>query len=186
MDDKQIIELYWNRLELAIAETSQKYGRFCFSIANNILRNKEDSDECVNDSYLRVWNVIPPQKPKSLKAFLGKITRNMALHMWEKRRAKKRGQDVVTLALEELQECIPSMSNMEQLTEQIVLVEVLNQFLDALEQEKRRIFMARYYYFYSIKEIASFYNVSESKVKMVLFRSREILKNMLEKEGIVL
>lgn len=186
MEDQQIIELYWKRSESAIGETSQKYGRFCFCIANNILRNKEDSDECVNDSYLHVWNVIPPQRPNSLKAFLGKITRNLALHMWEKRQAKKRGQDAVTVALEELQECIPSMSNVEQLTEQIVLVEVLNQFLGALEQEKRRIFMARYFYFCSIKEIAALYNTSESKVKMTLLRTREMFKSMLEKEGIVL
>lgn len=186
MEDKQIIELYWNRFESAIEETSRKYGRFCFSIANNILRNKEDSEECVNDSYLRVWNAVPPERPKSLKAFLGKITRNVALHTWEKRQAKKRGQDTVTLALEELQECVPSITNMEMLIEQILLVEVLNQFLGALEPEKRRIFMARYFYFYSIKEIASLYNISESKVKMTLLRSREILKKMLEKEGIVL
>lgn len=186
MEDKQIIELYWNRFESAIEETSRKYGRFCFSIANNILRNKEDSEECVNDSYLRVWNAVPPERPKSLKAFLGKITRNLALHMWEKRQTKKRGADAVTVALEELLECIPSMSNVEQLTEQIVLVEVLNQFLGVLEQEKRCIFMARYFYFYSIKEIASLYNISESKVKMTLLRSREILRKMLEKEGIVL
>ena len=186
MDDKQIVELYFNRIEAAIEETSRKYGHFCFSIANNILRNKEDSDECVNDTYLQVWNIVPPQKPNSLKAFLGKITRNLALHMWEKRLAKKRGQDAVTLALEEFQECIPSMSNVEQLAEQIVLVEVLNQFLGTLEQEKRRIFMARYFYFYSIKEIASLYKMSENKVKMILLRSRENLKNILEKEGIVL
>lgn len=186
MDDKQIVELYWNRLEIAIEETSRKYGRFCFCIANNILRNKEDSDECVNDSYLHVWNSVPPQKPNSLKAFLGKITRNLALHIWEKRQAKKRGQDAVTLALEELQECIPSMSKVEQLTEQIVLVDVLNRFLESLETNKRRIFMARYFYFYSIKEIASMYNLGESKVKMSLLRSREQLKKMLEKEGIVL
>lgn len=186
MEEQQIIELYWKRLESAIEETSRKYGRFCFCIANNILRNKEDSDECVNDSYLHVWNAIPPQKPNSLKAFLGKITRNLALHMWEKRQAKKRGQDAVTVVLEELQECIPGVSNVEQLTEQIVLVDVLNQFLSVLEQEKRKIFMARYFYFYSIKEIASMYNMSESKVKMTLLRAREILKRMLEKEGIVL
>lgn len=186
MDDKQIVELYWNRFEKAIEETSRKYGHFCFSIANNILRNKEDSEECVNDSYLHLWDAIPPQKPNSLKAFLGKITRNLALHMWEKRKAKKRGSDVIAITLEELHECIPGVQNTEQVSEQIVIVEVLNQFLRALELEKRRIFMARYFYFYSIKEIALLYNMSESKVKMTLLRTREMLKRMLEKEGVVL
>lgn len=186
MEDKQIIELYWNRLEHAIEETSRKYNRFCFTIANNILRNKEDSEECVNDSYLHLWNAIPPQRPHSLKAFLGKITRNLALHMWEKRQTKKRGKDRIALALDELQECVPGENHTEQITEQIIIVEVLNQFLKNLELEKRRIFMARYFYFYTVKEIAFLYNMSESKVKMSLLRSRELLKKMLEKEGIIL
>lgn len=140
---KKIVELYWNRFEKAIEETSRKYGHFCFSIANNILRNKEDSEECVNDSYLHLWDAIPPQKPNSLKAFLGKITRNLALHMWEKRKAKKRGSDVIAITLEELHECIPGVQNTEQVSEQIVIVEVLNQFLRALEG-KRRLFYAAY------------------------------------------
>lgn len=186
MDDKQIVELYWKRIEAAVEETSQKYGHFCFYIANGILRNKEDSDECVNDTYLQVWNAVPPQKPQSLKAFLGKITRNLALHKWEKRQAKKRGKDEVTCALEELQECIPCAANVENVTEQIVLVDTLNHFLTILDKENRTIFMQRYYCLLSIKEIAIQYQLSESKVKMSLFRSREKLKNMLEKEGIVL
>jgi len=186
MDDKQIVELYWNRIEAAIEETSRKYGHFCFYIANGILRNKEDSDECVNDTYLQVWNTVPPQRPQSLKAFLGKITRNLALHKWEKRQAKKRGKDEVTCALEELQECIPGAANVEDVTEQIVLVDTLNHFLSILDDENRKIFMQRYYCLLSIKEIAIRYRMGESKVKMSLFRSREKLRNMLEKEGIVL
>lgn len=185
MDDKQIIELYWNRVETAIKETSRKYGHFCFYIANGILRNKEDSDECVNDTYWQVWNVIPPQRPNSLKAFLGKIARNIALHKWEKRQAKKRGKDEVTYALEELQECIPGATNVEQITEQIVLVDALNHFLSNLDKESRTIFMQRYFCFLSIKEIAIRYQLGESKVKMSLLRSRGKLKNVLEKEGIV-
>ncbi len=186
MDDKEIIKLYWNRQESAIKETSQKYGRFCFGIANRILRNKEDSDECVNDTYLQVWNVVPPQRPQSLKAFLGKITRNLALHKWEKRQAKKRGKDEITYALEELQECIPSQNSVEHITEQLVLVDTINDFLACLNLENRKIFMARYFCFLSIKEIAIQYHVGESKVKMSLLRSREKLKNKLEQEGIVL
>lgn len=186
MEDKQIVELYWNRLENAIEETSRKYGRFCHAIANNILHNKEDSDECVNDTYLRVWNTVPPEKPQCLRAFLGKITRNLALHMWEKRQAKKRGKDTVTVALEELHECIPDSSNVENVTEQVVLVDSLNCFLADLNVEHRKIFVARYFYFFSIKEIASRYNIGESRVKMLLLRMRKSLREMLEKEGIVL
>lgn len=186
MDDKQIVELYWNRIETAIEETSRKYSHFCFYIANGILQNKEDSDECVNDTYLQVWNAVPPQRPQSLKAFLGKITRNLALHKWEKRQAKKRGKDEVTCALEELQECIPSAMDVENVTEQIVLVDTLNHFLSSLDKENRNIFMQRYFCFSTIKEIAIRYQMGESKVKMSLFRSRGKLKNMMEKEGIVL
>ncbi len=186
MDDKQIVELYWNRIETAIKETSRKYGHFCFYIANGILRNKEDSDECVNDTYLHLWNAIPPQRPNSLKAFLGKLTRNLALHKWEKRQAKKRGKDEVIYVLEELQECIPSITDVEQITEQMVLVDTLNHFLADLDKENRTIFMQRYFCFLSIKEIAIRYQMGESKVKMSLLRSRVKLKNMLEKEGIVL
>ena len=186
MDDEKIIELYWNRRESAIKETSRKYGRFCFYIANHILRNKEDSDECVNDTYLQIWNTVPPQRPQSLKAFLGKITRNLALHKWEKRRAKKRGKDEITYVLEEMQECIPGQSNVECITEQLVLVDTINDFLACLDLENRKIFMARYFCFLSIKEIADQYHLGASKVKMSLFRSREKLKNKLEQEGIVL
>lgn len=186
MEDKQIVELYWQRIEAAIEETSRKYGPFCFYIANGILRNKEDSEECVNDTYLQVWNAVPPQKPQSLKAFLGKITRNLALHKWQKRQAKKRGKDEVIYALEELQECIPGVSDVERITEQMVLIDSINQFLSDLDKENRSIFMQRYFCFLSIKEIAVRYQMGESKIKMSLLRSRGKLKNMLEKEGIVL
>ena len=186
MEDKQIIELYWNRLENAIEETSRKYGRYCHYIANNILRNKEDSEECVNDSYFKLWNVIPPHKPQSLRAFLGKITRNQALHLWEKNQAKKRKADSVSIVLEELSDCIPGSDNVEQITEHMVLVDALNHFLEELTPEHRNIFMTRYWYFASIKEIASKYDLSESKVKMTLSRLRQKLKEILEKEGIVL
>ena len=186
MDDKQIVELYFNRMETAIEETSRKYGHFCFTIANRILRNKEDSDECVNDTYLQVWNVVPPQQPQNLKAFLGKITRNISLHKWEKRQAKKRGKDEVTFALEELQECIPDVADVERITEQIVFVDTLNHFLSSLDKQSRIIFMQRYFCFLSVKEIAIRYQMGESKVKMSLLRSRKKLKIILEKEGIIL
>ena len=176
MEDGQIVEMYWNRLENAITETSQKYEKFCRHIAHRILYNAADEDECINDTYLRTWNSIPPQRPDSLRAYLGRITRNLALNMWEKYNARKRGADMVTLALEELEECIPNTNSMEHVAEQMVLTESLNLFLGQLSKETRVIFMERYWYFASIKEIASKYEMSESKVKMTLHRTREKLK----------
>lgn len=186
MEDEQIIALYWNRLETAIEETSHKYGRYCYYIAYNILKNKEDCEECVSDTYLKVWNSIPDARPGNFRAFLGKITRNEALHKWEKSHAKKRGEGMVDVVLEELQECILQKNSTEDITEQIVLTDVLNHFLEELSVENRKIFVARYWYFASIKEIALRYHLSESKVKMQLFRLRRKLKEYLEKEKIVL
>ncbi len=186
MEDKQIIELYWNRLETAIEETSRKYSRFCFYIANHILGNKEDSDECVNDTYLHIWNAIPPHRPISLKAFIGKITRNLALHKWENYNAKKRGEGAVPMVLEELHECVSGRNDTEDIVDQLVLTDALNVFLGDLNLQHRKLFMERYFYFSSIKEIASKYNMSESNVKMTLSRLRQKLKELLEKEGIIL
>ena len=127
MEDEQIIELYFERLENAIIETNKKYGKYCNCIAFNILQNKEDSKECVNDTYLNVWNVIPPQRPNIFRLFLGKITRNLALKKYEKRKAKKR-TDNVEVVLEELQEFV-SNNSIEQTAEYEDLVESINKFL---------------------------------------------------------
>lgn len=186
LEDKQIIELFWNRIESAIEETSRKYGRYGQYIAQNILQNKEDVEECVSESYWKLWDTIPPQNPSSLKAYFGKITRNIALHMWEKNRAKKRNSGSIELVFEELRDCIPGDSGMEQITEQMVITDVLNQFLQELNAEQRAIFLARYWYFSSIKDIASKNRISESKVKMILLRLRQKLKERLEKEGVIL
>lgn len=186
MEDSKIIELYWSRSESAIAESSRKYGSYCRYIAYNILHNNEDSEECVNDTYLRAWNAMPPQRPNKLSAFLGKITRNLSLNRLEKQSAKKRGEGQVPLALEELSECIPSAASVEQAVDDILLTEALNGFLAGLSEDKRKIFMRRYWYLCSVKEIASDFNMSESNVKVTLFRLRGELKQILEKEGIVL
>ena len=170
MDDKQILDLYWERSEAAISETSKKYGKYCRYIAFNILHNDEDSEECVNDTYLRAWNSIPPNRPSVLKTFLGKITRNLSLDRYELLNAKKRNGGQMPLIFDEIQECIPS--------------DILNHFLSSLSLEQRKIFMRRYWYLSPIKEIATEYDMSESKIKMSLFRSRNELKKLLEKEGI--
>ena len=186
MDDRKIVQLYMDRSDQAISETSKKYGRYCHYIANNILHNEEDAEECVNDTYLRTWNSIPPKQPKLLRTFLGKITRNLSLNRWEKLSAEKRGGGQVSLALEELSECIPSNENTDSIVDNMVLKTALDHFLDELPAQTRIMFVRRYWYMSSVKEIADEYGFSESKVTVTLFRTREKLKTVLEKEGIVL
>jgi RNA polymerase sigma-70 factor (ECF subfamily) len=186
MEDSKIIDLYWSRSENAITETETKYGRYCHSIAYNILRSDEDSEECVSDTYLKAWNAMPPQRPEKLSSFLGKITRNLALNMYEKYSAKKRGGGQVELAIDELSECIPSQTSVEKTIDDMALSEILNGFLAGLPEKSRKIFMGRYWYLLSIKEIAEEYHMGESRVKVTLFRLRKDLKEVLEKEGITL
>ncbi|MBQ2902081.1 MAG: sigma-70 family RNA polymerase sigma factor [Agathobacter sp.] len=186
MDDSKIIALYFDRSEQAISETAKKYGRYCHYIAFQILHNTEDSEECVNDTYFRAWSVIPPKHPEHLRTFLGKITRNLSLNKWEKQIAQKRGNGQCEQVLEELIECIPSENNVEKIVEDRFILEILNDFLYKLPADKRKIFVCRYWYFSSIKEIAKAYGISESKVTVTLFRTRQMLKEVLEKEGVLL
>lgn len=186
MEDKQIVDLYWARAENAISETADKYGKYCHYIAYNILHNNEDSEECVNDTYLAAWNAMPDKRPDKLSAFLGKIIRHLALKCWERYNAEKRGSGQVMLALDELQECIPATDNEDRIVDNLVLAEVFNRFLSSLPKEKRMIFMRRYWYMSPVAEIAENYSISESKVKMSLLRTRSELKLFLEKEGVSL
>lgn len=186
MKDNQIIELYWQRREEAISETDKKYGKFCYSVSYNVLWQDEDCKECVNDAYLAAWNSIPPHRPNALMAFLGKIVRNISINRYKFNHAARRNTGQFPIVLEELQECIPSRQNVEHVVDEIVLAEVLNRFLAGLSRENRKIFMRRYWYFSQIKEIASEYSLSESKVKMSLMRSRNALKQLLTEEGILI
>ena len=186
MDDRQIIALYNERSEAALSETAKKYGRYCRSIAYNILSNEEDCEECVNDTWLKAWEAIPPQCPDSLPAFLGRITRNLALNRYKHNTREKRGGGQTPLVLEELADCIPGGSNAETAAEEALLVDVLNRFLEGLPVQKRKIFLRRYWYMSSVKEIAADFGLSESNVKMTLLRTRSKLKQTLEKEGIIL
>lgn len=181
MEDKRIVDLYWKRSEAAIYETDQKYHGYCFSIANHILFNKEDSDECVNDTYVAAWNSMPPDKPNNLKTFLGKLTRNISLHRWEYYHADKRGGSEVALALDELENILKN--DAVDVVDKVTLQQVLNQFLKQLKPESRKFFVRRYWYMDSIEEIAKMYGVSLSKVKMSLLRARNQLKDILEQEG---
>lgn len=186
MEDKQIVELYWARSEQAITETDQKYGKYCYYIAHNILKNHEDSEECVNETYWKAWGLMPPKQPQKLSAFLGKITRNLSINKYNLLHTQKRGEGQFPIALEELQECIPSGENVEQAVENEELAEIFNRFLEMLPVEKRKVFMRRYWYFSPIKEIAEEYGMSESKIKMLLMRTRKEFKNYLEMEGVVI
>ena len=184
MDDQEIIDLYWARSEHAIMETEHKYGKLCHRIAWNILGNHQDSEECVSDTYLKAWSAMPPKRPAKLSAFLGKITRNLALNRYERNTADKRGGGEVSLALDELAESIPDSQTIEATVDNRALTDTLNRFLDSLPAEPRRIFLRRYWEVCSVREIADIYGISESKVKVSLFRTRGKLKAFLEKEGI--
>lgn len=183
MDDAAIIELYWARSERAIERTQEKYGARCRATAWNILRSHADSEECVNDTWLRAWDAMPPEWPEKLGAFLGRITRNLALDRLKKRESQKRGGGRFELALSELAECLPSGGDP---ADELALRELLDRFLASLSEDARVIFLRRYWYMLSVEEIARGLGASRSKVKSSLMRSREKLRAMLEKEGITL
>lgn len=186
MDDSEIVALFFARSEAAIAETTKKYGKYCHSIAFHILHNDEDAEECVNDTYLNAWNSIPPHRPSCLRTFLGRLVRNLSLNKYKQLTAKKRGEGQLPMIIEELYECIPANNLTENIPETLVLTDVFNRFLGSLPETQRRIFMRRYWYFGSIKEIAKEYSMSEGSVKMSLLRARNGLKELLQKEGISL
>ncbi len=186
MNDQKIIALFWERNESAISATAEKYGNYCHTIAYNILYSHFDAEECVNDTYLGAWNSIPPQKPNNLTAYLGKITRNLALNRYKVRSAAKRGGGQVEIALSELENCVPDSTRVEQVAEEALVVSVLNRFLYKQSKTKRNVFLCRYWYLYSIAKIADLFDMSESKVKALLFRMRNDLKKTLQKEEIYL
>ena len=183
MDDNSIIDLYLDRSEKAISETAVKYGSYCYSIAFNILSDKEDSEESVNDTWLAAWKAIPPKVPAILSTFLGKLTRNISLNRWKSRRAYKRGGGEVILALEELSQCISSGETPEETFEKKELLRCLNKFLAALPDTERSIFVCRYWYLDPIADIADRFGFTESKVTSMLHRTRKKLKKQLDKEG---
>lgn len=183
MDDNTIIDLYWERSEDAISETAAKYGGYCFTIAYNILFNKEDSEESVNDTYLAAWNTMPPRRPQMLATFLGKMTRYISLDRWKNRTAAKRGGGEVALVLDELEECISGEDSIEQDYLRKELVRNINNFLGELPETERKVFMCRYWYMDSIEDVAERFGFSASKVTSMLHRTRGKLKRVLEKEG---
>lgn len=182
MEDSEIVNLYWERKETAVSESRIKYGKLLFRIAYNILQNHEDSEECESETYIRAWNSIPPNMPESLKAYLGRIVRNFAFHYWEKQNAKKRGEG--NLLFSELSEMIPDRKNTEEAVELRELTCFLEKWLGALEKEERILFMRRYWYGDSIKELAAALKTAPNKLAGKMFRLRERLRKDMEKEGI--
>lgn len=183
MNDDQIIELFWARLEDAIQATSEKYGRLCLYIANNILASRLDSEECVNDAYLGLWNAIPPQRPSKLSVFAGRITRNLALKRYEYLSAAKRNPEAVC-SFEELDDCVSGGNYVENELEDRRIEAAISDFLWEQSEEKRNVFIRRYWYFESIESICKRTGFSRSKVKSMLFQLRKKLREYLESEGI--
>lgn len=185
MEDSGIVELYWTRSESAISETMKKYGKYCFAIAYGILSNTEDANESVNDTYLDAWNCMPPHRPAILSTFLGKITRRISIDRWRGRMAGKRGGGEYALALDELEDCVASSSDVEKEVEEKELIEVLNKFLSRLPEQERDVFICRYFFLLSLSEICNKFGYSPSKVKSMLSRTRKRLHAYLEKEGLL-
>lgn len=185
MNDDQIIELYMERSEKAVSETYDKYSAYCNTISFNILQNSEDAEECVNDTFQKAWESIPPDKPDNLKAFLGKIARNISLNKLKYNRTQKRGSGQIDILLSELEECVSDKFSVESEICSKELSQMINSFLAALPTDKRKVFVSRYWYMRSIKEISEQYGMSEGKIKSILFRIRKQLKSYLKKEGMI-
>lgn len=182
LPDQAIIDLYWQRNERAIQETDRKYGKYLFTIAYNIVHNRLDCEECVNDTYLGTWNRIPPSKPNVFQAFLSRIMRNIAIDRFRKNTAQKQIPTELQISLEELDECIPSEATEEQTV--VAITQALNDFLRQLSSRREFIFVCRYYYADSVAKIAGMLNVSEKTVYRELSDIRAALKLHLEKEGL--
>ena len=182
MDDSKIIDLYFKRDETAIEKTDRKYGAYCYTVANNILSSHEDAEECVNDTWMRTWNSIPPQRPQALKLFLLRITRNISLDRLKAVKAKKRGGGETELAIEELSECIPGAGDVIDELIEDELSRLIRRFVHSLPDTERAIFVRRYFFLESIKAVADKYGMSEGSVMTRLSRTRKKLRTLIEKE----
>lgn len=183
MEDQNIIDMYWSRNESAIAESERKYGRFCQSIAFNILKNREDSLECTQDTWHQAWNSIPPERPCVLRAFFGRITRNLAITKYRKEHAKKRFSGMTSM-LDELAECIPAHNNVENTIESAELSRTISDWLMSLSLNDRTLFVLRYWNGTDIKTLAKKYGCSYEALSQRMYRLRASLKAHLESEGI--
>ncbi|MBD5133744.1 MAG: sigma-70 family RNA polymerase sigma factor [Clostridiales bacterium] len=185
MEDSQIVELYWRRDEAAVRETERKYGALCRGVARNILGVDEDAEECVNDALHQAWNAIPPQRPDRLGAWLGRVTRNLALNRWNKDRAQKRYAGV-RLLLDELADCVPATGGVERELEGQELSAAIDRWLRTLSREDRALFLRRYWYGMELQALAAERGVSPNRLAQKMSRLRRSLKHTLEKEGFAL
>jgi RNA polymerase sigma-70 factor (ECF subfamily) len=183
MEDRQIVDLYWARSESAITETDKKYGRYCHYIAYQILCDDMDAEEIVNDTYLKTWNTVPPNYPDPLKSYVGMISSQLALNRYEEKSAARRGAGKMPLVFHELDECLADEEASADMAESIVLRDLLNRFIWSLPKKTRNIFVRRYWYASSLAEIAEEYGMKESAVAMLMFRTRQKLREFLQKEG---
>ena len=184
MDDARIVSLYWERNEQAIKESESKYGGYCHAIAYRILTDQEDADESVNDTWLAAWESMPPHRPSILATYLGKLTRRVSLNRWRDSNRDKRGGGEMSLSLDELAECVPDQQNVERAVELAELTDAVNRFLAGLPTIERDVFVCRYWFVVSLREIGEKFEFSESKTKSMLFRTRKKLLTYLEKEGL--
>lgn len=184
MEDGFIIDLYWSRNPEAIQQTGEKYGNYCRAIARNILPDRRDIEECVNDTWLNAWNAMPENRPSLLAPFLGKITRNLAFTRWRAGHTEKRGGGELPLVLDELAECA-SPADTLQTMEAAELEEAVNRFLHTLPERECNVFLRRYWSTEPMADIARRYGMREATVRTSLFRTREKLKRHLEKEGLL-
>lgn len=183
MDDNAIVELLWSRNEAGLREIQTKYGSYLYTIANNILANNEDSSECVNDTYMKTWRSIPPKRPEKLSAYLAAIVRNLAITVFRRRGNKAHAGSQYALSLDELGECVSGSELPEEQAEAGYLSKCINAYLRTLTVEARDIFVCRYFFNDSISDICGYFNASETKIKSSLFRSRNGLREYLQKEG---
>ena len=183
MDDDAIVRLYWDRNAQAISESAGNYGAYCESIARNILINRADAEECVNDTWLHAWNAIPPHRPSVLRTFLGKITRNLAFDLYKKLHRDKRGGHNIDLVLDELAEIVSGKDDPEKSVQDRELTDEINVFLSGLSEANRYMFILRYWYADGISEIARRFNMSENNVSVTLGRMRKKLKKYLTEKG---
>ena len=183
MQDQDIIALYNQRNEQAIAESADKYGSFCTNIAQSILRNMQDAEECVNDTWLRAWNTIPPACPARLRYYLGGITRHLSLDRYRHTHRQKRGGGEIALTLSEMSEVVSANTSTKSIAEQAEFIDLINRFLWGLNERDCNVFIRRYYYVDSMQSIAKRYGLTEANVKKILSRTREKLRDYLQKEG---
>ena len=185
MEDERIIDLYWQRNQEAISRTDEKYGGLCMNISLNILSNAQDAEECASDTYMALWNSIPPQRPQYFQAFVAAIVRNLSLMKLREQYARKRGGGELDLVLDELRDSVSSGDSVEAEYERKEFAAAVNQFLYTLSADDRNIFVCRYWLFAPIADIASRCKCSQSKVKTSLFRTRQKLRLYLSKEGLL-